>query len=282
MEELQRDFKGIWIPKDVWLDERLNALDKIILMEIHSLDNGENGCYASNKYLAEFCQCTETKVSTTITKLKEFGYIELANFDGRHRTLKIKTLSLKNLKADIKNFKSNNINNKKENIINNINIINNKNDIDNSNNLEKLKRKKELTKKQINAIECKKILEDFIKDEDIDIQNALRDYIEVRKTKGLQPKQLQILLEDFEKAYSNKSKNVILNQIRNATAGGWLKLVYDNFNGSIKSSYSSKPNFDNTSNHNVPKGVASMTEKEKQDFYQNNLAKDKNGNYIKF
>ena len=61
---------------------------------------------------------------------------------------------------------------------------------------------------------------------------------------------------------------------------GYLNQTY--FKGKAKSSYSSKPNFDNTSNHNVPKGVASMTEEEKQDFYQNNLAKDKDGNYIKF
>ena len=61
---------------------------------------------------------------------------------------------------------------------------------------------------------------------------------------------------------------------------GYLNQTY--FKGKAKSSYSSKPNFDNTSNHNVPKGVASMTEEERQDFYQNNLAKDKNGNYIKF
>lgn len=40
-----RDFKGVWIPKEVWLDTRLNALDKVILTEIDSLDNGERGCY---------------------------------------------------------------------------------------------------------------------------------------------------------------------------------------------------------------------------------------------
>ena len=30
MEELNRDFKGIWIPKGIWLDKRLNALDGCI------------------------------------------------------------------------------------------------------------------------------------------------------------------------------------------------------------------------------------------------------------
>ena len=115
--ESQRQFKGIWIPKEIWLDRNLNALDKIILMEINSLDDGENGCYASNKYLAEFCQCTETKVSTTISKLKELGYIKLENFNGRVRVLKSESLPLKNLKSAFKNFKQINIDN---NINNNI------------------------------------------------------------------------------------------------------------------------------------------------------------------
>lgn len=115
--ESQRQFKGIWIPKEIWLDRNLNALDKIILMEINSLDDGENGCYASNKYLAEFCQCTETKVSTTISKLKELGYIKLENFNGRVRVLKSEILPLKNLKSAFKKFKQINIDN---NINNNI------------------------------------------------------------------------------------------------------------------------------------------------------------------
>ena len=83
-----RDFKGVWIPKEVWLDTRLNALDKVILIEIDSLDQGENGCYASNEHLATFCQCSKTKVSTAISKLIECGYVYIQNFDGRKRELK--------------------------------------------------------------------------------------------------------------------------------------------------------------------------------------------------
>jgi hypothetical protein len=41
---MERDFKGVWIPKEIWLDERLNALEKIILTEIDSLDATERGC----------------------------------------------------------------------------------------------------------------------------------------------------------------------------------------------------------------------------------------------
>lgn len=86
---MDRDFKGIWIPKEVWLDERLSPLEKIILAEIDSLDTEEyGGCVAGNDYLAEFCQCSANKVALAVSKLKELGYIELVSFDGRTRKLK--------------------------------------------------------------------------------------------------------------------------------------------------------------------------------------------------
>ena len=82
-----RDFKGVWIPREVWLDERLSALDKIILTEVDSLD-GERGCYASNKRLSEFCQCSESKISKSISLLIDLGYIYVESFDGRKRILR--------------------------------------------------------------------------------------------------------------------------------------------------------------------------------------------------
>ena len=86
MTEDKREFKGIWFPAEVWLDDRLTALDKIILMEIDSLDNEDN-CYASNEHLAKFCQCSQSKVSGAISKLKKLGYIRVKSFDGRKRIL---------------------------------------------------------------------------------------------------------------------------------------------------------------------------------------------------
>ena len=123
-----RDFNGVWIPKKVWLDTRLNVLDKVILMEIDSLDQGEKGCYASNEHLAEFCQCSKTKVSTAISKLIECGYLYIQNFDGRKRELKSRVSNferqnIKKCNADIQNLKesntysntnSNTVSNKKE------------------------------------------------------------------------------------------------------------------------------------------------------------------------
>ena len=86
MENQNREFRGIWINKTIWLDKRLSPLDKIILMEIDSLC-GEDGCFASNSYIADFCQCSESKVSSAINKLIELRYIRLKHFDGRTRIL---------------------------------------------------------------------------------------------------------------------------------------------------------------------------------------------------
>lgn len=113
----QRDFKGVWIPKEVWLDSRLNALEKVILTEIDSLDSSERGCWASNQHIAEFCQCSESKVSKSISKLIELGYIYLQSFDGRTRELKsrlsnFEKQSSKKCEADKQNLRqSNTLNN---------------------------------------------------------------------------------------------------------------------------------------------------------------------------
>jgi uncharacterized phage protein (TIGR02220 family) len=123
MEE--RQFKGVWISQGVWLDDRLTALDKIILVEIDSLDNEETGCYATNEYLANFCQCGVTKISTAISKLIELDYIYIKSFDGRQRILKsrlsdFERQGFKKCKADFQKVKENNIiDNSNNNKINN-------------------------------------------------------------------------------------------------------------------------------------------------------------------
>lgn len=111
---MNRDFKGVWISKEVWLDKELNALDKIILMEVDSLDKGEEGCYASNQYIAEFCQCSVSKVSSSISKLIKLDYLYVKNFNGRIRVLKSRLTNFnrqtyKIWKADSQNLEATNI-----------------------------------------------------------------------------------------------------------------------------------------------------------------------------
>lgn len=121
---MNRDFKGVWIPKEVWLDERLSALDKVILTEIDSLDQGEKGCFASNQYIAEFCQCSATKVSNSVSKLIECGYLYVQKFDGRERQLKSRLTNFvrqdyKNCEAESQKVQESNIVTNKKNKIDN-------------------------------------------------------------------------------------------------------------------------------------------------------------------
>ena len=84
---MERTVKGIWIPIEVWEDDRLTMIEKGILAEIDSLD-GEEHCYASNEYIATFCSCSERCVSSAVKKLIDLGYISKVGFDGRTRILK--------------------------------------------------------------------------------------------------------------------------------------------------------------------------------------------------
>jgi hypothetical protein len=47
MERLNRDFKGVWIPKEIWISSQLSLFEKVLFVEINSLDN-ERHCYAGN------------------------------------------------------------------------------------------------------------------------------------------------------------------------------------------------------------------------------------------
>lgn len=76
MSEYERDFKGVWIPKEVWLNRDLSLIEKVFLVEIDSLDN-KDGCYASNKYFSEFFDISKGRCSQIINQLKDKGLISI-------------------------------------------------------------------------------------------------------------------------------------------------------------------------------------------------------------
>lgn len=71
---MNRAFKGIWIPKEIWLDKELSWIEKFLLVEIESLDN-EQGCWASNDYFASFFGVSKDRISKLISGLNKKGYI---------------------------------------------------------------------------------------------------------------------------------------------------------------------------------------------------------------
>ena len=83
---VNRDFKGVWIPKEIYLNQDLSWSEKILLIEIHSLEN-EEGCFASNEYLASFLMCSVKTIEAMLTKLRKLELIFTKKFDGRNRFL---------------------------------------------------------------------------------------------------------------------------------------------------------------------------------------------------
>lgn len=72
---VNRKFKGVWIPAERWLDRSLNITEKVMLAEIDSLETEDRGCYASNRYFAEFFGLSVSRISHIIAGLKEKGLI---------------------------------------------------------------------------------------------------------------------------------------------------------------------------------------------------------------
>lgn len=88
VERHERDFKGVWIPREVWLSTELSLMEKVIFVEIHSLDN-ERGCFASNAYFAEFFGVSVRQIATYVASLKKKGYIESTLVNGFERTIRV-------------------------------------------------------------------------------------------------------------------------------------------------------------------------------------------------
>ena len=126
-----RDFKGVWIPKEIWLNTDLSIIEKVLLVEIDSLDNSDRGCFASNEYLAKFVQLSESRVAHIISDLKKREYIVVVFTDGRNRGLKLhpqQSRFAKNSKAEsLKTTKQSSHKQQHSNTVNN--TVNNTTDI---------------------------------------------------------------------------------------------------------------------------------------------------------
>jgi len=137
---MERNFKGVWIPKEIWLAEDLTIQEKVLLVEIDSLDDGERGCYASNNYFAKFFGITPGRISQMVTTLTNKNYISVSyikeNNEIKERQIHINrppypevvnklNTYLENYKRGIKNTKGGYLENYEENNITNNNITNN-------------------------------------------------------------------------------------------------------------------------------------------------------------
>ena len=74
---IPRRFQGVWIPAELWKNQALSITEKVMLVEIGSLEDDARGCYASNARFAEFFNLSISRVSEIISGLAEKGMVSV-------------------------------------------------------------------------------------------------------------------------------------------------------------------------------------------------------------
>jgi len=86
-EQPKQKFTGYWIPAELG-NLGLSKTEQMLLSLIDSLDApAPDYCFASNKYLAEHMDLSESRISFYLTKFKRMGLIIEVGFDGRRRRI---------------------------------------------------------------------------------------------------------------------------------------------------------------------------------------------------
>ena len=75
-------FTGVWIPVEVFQMETLTITEKVVYGIVNALDN-EEGCYASNGYLAQTLQLSDRQVKNVLKTLIDFQLVVRIEVDGR-------------------------------------------------------------------------------------------------------------------------------------------------------------------------------------------------------
>lgn len=83
----ERAFKGIWIPREIWLESHLTAVERVLWAEIDSFTDNGSSYYKTNQQAAEELGISVRNVSRVIKRLEELGVIEIGK-KGVRRVLR--------------------------------------------------------------------------------------------------------------------------------------------------------------------------------------------------
>lgn len=197
----ERDFKGVWIPKMIYLDENLSWTEKILLVEIDSLD-GERGCFALNEHFATHLGISKDRVSKLINGLVEKGYLT-SEIIYRENSKIIKSRILHTTigysRKQLEGIGENNYTPPGENNQENNTLINNT-----TNNTFNIKKEKKKTEYDL-------LIDDYTFDEKL--KETLYDFIKMRKSikSPMTTKALKLLMGKLEKlAFGNTDKKIAI------------------------------------------------------------------------
>ena len=202
---MERDFKGIWIPKEIWLNDDLTLQEKVFLVEIDSLDN-EEGCFATNKYFSEFFKISTTRVSLVINSLIDKGYLSstIIYKEGTKQILKrVLKICYRGYLINVKEGYLTNVKDPIQQKLKDNNTINNTN---NNNTINNNKKKKKETEYDL-------IINQYT--DNLELRNTIYEFIKMRKSikAPITSNGLKLILNKTNKmTSSDKVKKEILEQ----------------------------------------------------------------------
>lgn len=110
-QEIKNSFaymQGVWIPRDIWLDESLSLIEKCLLVEIKNLSRNGHDCFASNQHFVDFLQVSKSSISRALNDLINRGYVKstieyIKKAPGTVRYLKVDFGDLRKFKKEESN-----------------------------------------------------------------------------------------------------------------------------------------------------------------------------------
>lgn len=93
-----RDFKGVWTPRKLYLARNLSMSKKNMLIEIYSLTrNDSRKCFASNRHFSDFLGLKENTIQKMMSDLEKDGYINrFYQYVGDTKEIESRTIQLTN------------------------------------------------------------------------------------------------------------------------------------------------------------------------------------------
>ena len=122
-----KEFKGIWLPKEVIKNTNLNDKEKMIYAMILSLSKNQE-CTVTNAYISKIFNITTIQVSRVINSLKKKGFINV-NLIYKQNSKEIQKRVIIPINIDVNTYKqisSRPVNIDVKDILNNNKIYDNK------------------------------------------------------------------------------------------------------------------------------------------------------------
>jgi hypothetical protein len=91
---MKRNFKGVWIPAQLYLNEGITWTQKLMLVEIDSFSKSNLPCFISNEHLAQHLQISESGVEKALRGLVKLGMVDRRRESfgqGTRRILRVAT-----------------------------------------------------------------------------------------------------------------------------------------------------------------------------------------------